>query len=260
MGGVFLGFLLLAWFALVLSLISSQLATRRSALEPFARALAGGRVTGEWWGAFTVEGLHQGRRLRLELPGNRVALAVEVRDPAVELVLTRAGVVDQLQRFLGLVATPQAGLPGGLVVRGQEEAARRCQQDGARQAIEDLFALPGVERLALGGGWLRVERAHHARGTPEQLDLAARLSRLAGLLERRELQVVVRGAARAFAWTAGGEEPRCPYCRDALVLEDQALEACSACGTAHHASCLAEAGGCTVFGCRGGPGRIRARG
>ena len=260
MGGIFLGFLLLAWFAVVLSLISSQLATRRSALEAFARALAGGRVTGEWWGAFTVQGLYAGRRRRLELPGNRAAMAVEVRDPAVELVLTRAGVMDQLQRFLGLVATPQAGLPGGLVVRGQEEATRRCQRDDARQAIEALFALPGVERLALGGGWLRVERAHHSRGSTEQLDLATRLSRLAGLLDRRELQLVVRGAERAFVWTAGGEEARCPYCRDALALEGQDVEACPACGTAHHAACLAEAGGCTVFACRGGPERLRARG
>jgi TM2 domain-containing membrane protein YozV len=45
----------------------------------------------------------------------------------------------------------------------------------------------------------------------------------------------------------------CPYCRAAFEDGEDQPVACSACGTLHHAECLAENGGCTVFGCSQAP-------
>jgi hypothetical protein len=45
----------------------------------------------------------------------------------------------------------------------------------------------------------------------------------------------------------------CPYCRTNICGEDR-LVVCEGCGTAHHADCYAENGGCTIFGCIKGPG------
>ncbi len=44
----------------------------------------------------------------------------------------------------------------------------------------------------------------------------------------------------------------CPYCRTAFE-EDDVIVACSGCQTKHHADCLQENGGCTVFGCSQAP-------
>jgi TM2 domain-containing membrane protein YozV len=47
----------------------------------------------------------------------------------------------------------------------------------------------------------------------------------------------------------------CPYCRspfDPADTDDPPVT-CSGCSTAHHASCLADNGGCTVFGCSQAP-------
>ena len=44
----------------------------------------------------------------------------------------------------------------------------------------------------------------------------------------------------------------CPYCRTAFEADD-AIVACSGCQTIHHADCLEENGGCTVFGCSQAP-------
>lgn len=44
----------------------------------------------------------------------------------------------------------------------------------------------------------------------------------------------------------------CPYCRTAFEADD-AIVTCSGCQTRHHADCLQENGGCTVFGCSQAP-------
>jgi TM2 domain-containing membrane protein YozV len=44
----------------------------------------------------------------------------------------------------------------------------------------------------------------------------------------------------------------CPYCRAEFEANDEAVP-CAGCGTFHHADCLAENGGCTVFGCSNAP-------
>lgn len=46
--------------------------------------------------------------------------------------------------------------------------------------------------------------------------------------------------------------PTCPYCRTPFEPDDEVV-ACATCGTNHHADCLQENGGCTVFGCASGP-------
>jgi TM2 domain-containing membrane protein YozV len=45
----------------------------------------------------------------------------------------------------------------------------------------------------------------------------------------------------------------CPYCRTKIGGEDGPM-VCEGCGTAHHADCYAENGGCTIFGCSRAPG------
>src|SRR6202167_2324657 len=45
----------------------------------------------------------------------------------------------------------------------------------------------------------------------------------------------------------------CPYCRTDIGVEDNPL-LCEGCGSAHHADCYAENGGCTIFGCGKAPG------
>jgi TM2 domain-containing membrane protein YozV len=44
----------------------------------------------------------------------------------------------------------------------------------------------------------------------------------------------------------------CPYCRTGFEAEDEVTR-CPSCGTAHHADCFAENGGCTIFGCPAAP-------
>ena len=44
----------------------------------------------------------------------------------------------------------------------------------------------------------------------------------------------------------------CPYCRTAFERDDEIIS-CSGCATEHHAECLQENGGCTVFGCSQAP-------
>lgn len=45
----------------------------------------------------------------------------------------------------------------------------------------------------------------------------------------------------------------CPYCRTKIGAEDGTI-VCEECGTAHHADCYTENGGCTIFGCSKSPG------
>ncbi|MCO5165980.1 MAG: hypothetical protein M9894_06385 [Planctomycetes bacterium] len=51
----------------------------------------------------------------------------------------------------------------------------------------------------------------------------------------------------------------CPFCK-AEVADDAAVVACDGCGTAHHAGCYEEQGGCAVYGCRSTTARARVRG
>jgi len=46
--------------------------------------------------------------------------------------------------------------------------------------------------------------------------------------------------------------PTCPYCR-APFLPDEIVVVCPGCATTHHADCLEENHGCTIFGCAHAP-------
>ncbi len=43
--------------------------------------------------------------------------------------------------------------------------------------------------------------------------------------------------------------PTCPYCRDLINPAQEAGIACHTCKTIHHAECMTEAGGCTIYAC-----------
>jgi TM2 domain-containing membrane protein YozV len=47
--------------------------------------------------------------------------------------------------------------------------------------------------------------------------------------------------------------PVCPYCRSEIGDAEEERKDCPGCGTAHHADCFAENGGCTIFGCSQAP-------
>lgn len=69
----------------------------------------------------------------------------------------------------------------------------------------------------------------------------------------------LEAAAPAIRSRAGGVELHCPYCKAAL-LPDAPVAECGGCGTAHHAGCYEEQGGCAVYGCESKTARARVRG
>lgn len=193
----------------------------------------------------TIEGRCDGRRARVTLGTDRgtgprgawTGLMYRVEVPtAKDIVLERA-------------ADARAWARTG--AHGQEALA----------AIDHLFGV-GVERLAVQDGWLVARRAvsNYALAPQRVTAVLEALERLAPLFERRSLTIRVQGAEReGLAW-AVGEQLLCPFCRDDLKGDD--LAPCDACGTVHHAECLTEGGGCSVFACAGrrggGPERVRA--
>jgi hypothetical protein len=244
------------FFLLVGLAIRAAVRAQRLELERFAAGLEGGRVAGGVVASGAVEGRLEGRELRVALGPPLVASAA-VAHPAAELELIDAGGPEVLARRLGLLppaaSFPAAGLGLNLVARaGADGAARLLGDEETRRAVLDLFERDGARALTLRDGWLRASLPL-ARPQAQELErLARRLCRLAALCDRRPLASQGDRAAPVFAWTGGGEAARCPWCHDEL---DPAQDAagCAACGTLHHRACLAEAGGCTVFGCRGRP-------
>lgn len=186
--------------------------------------------------------------------------AVVRRDPAtlsVRYEVTIPGAVGAFQ-----VAAPSSdevldaidGAPANHVLfdgdlRVDGDPRRLAAQGGVLLALRDLVRRPGVVSARLAGGVLVVQEGPSLRvdldlvvGTLQQAVVVARGC------ERRVLEVRVRGAlVQGLAWT-GGAAARCPYCHDGL---DGELATCEACRTIHHSDCLADAGGCTVLGCRG---------
>jgi hypothetical protein len=50
----------------------------------------------------------------------------------------------------------------------------------------------------------------------------------------------------------------CPFCKSTVGADAPVVE-CAACGTAHHAGCYEEQGGCAVYGCESKTAKARAR-
>lgn len=190
---------------------------------------------------------------------------VEVDNPVADFTAEDEGALDGLWRWLGLSSTEAISqdvkLSGGA-------GARRLfqQQDELQRVVRTLLALPGERHgVRLSGGRLRLER--RVGGAVIDADDLQRTFRLlvkvAALCGRRRAPLAIKARERAaraeaYEWTGGGADALCPYCRDGLGADLEAV-ACARCGTLHHAACFDEAGGCTIFGCGARATRGRAR-
>jgi hypothetical protein len=122
-------------------------------------------------------------------------------------------------------------------------------------ALREIFSERGFARVRLGSGWLRAEAfpMWESELDPERLLAAARaLARIAEVCERR------RKAGPVHVSGSDASEARCPWCRESFFGTEE-VETCRVCRTAHHTECFGEAGGCTVFGCKGAPPRLSVR-
>lgn len=240
------------------------------------RALAAGLEAGEadaaagFFGTLPecrLSGRLQGRAVAVSFEGrgagggrHTVALpSLDVAHPAATFEVEEAGLLDRLGRWLG-----RGGGGADDPARAREgQAAGLLQATEVRDALRRLLELPGVTKVALTQGALTAEvRVGDDLAGQLRLVLDA-MAALARPCDRVPFaaQVAARADALAarFAWTGGTAAARCPYCKDDLSAEAD-VAGCERCQTVHHRGCLAEAGGCTVFGCgaRDGAGRARA--
>lgn len=199
---------------------------RQETHEVFAAGLVGGTVTRSGL-ALVTEGRRGGRGVRLTFDA-RGMIVCELEVPGWEGALSLDA--KQARAWVGTGA----------------------HQDEARGALAHLFGV-GVHALEARDGWLRVRRAasNYACRLQSVEAVFGALERLAPLFTRAPLTIrVAQAEVKVRAWQID-EQALCPFCRDTLGSDD--LTACDHCHTAHHRECLAEAGGCTVFGCGGRP-------
>lgn len=243
------GLQLLAYAVAAMAAVRARRHQKSERLRPFVDRLEGGTLRATW-GAMEVRGGFQGRDLRLTLA--RGGLTYQLRVPGRSDAF-RIDLGDALARADG--DAPTAGLGPG------------AQRTEVLWALRHL-RVTGFHSLELRQGWLTIERhAFEYALRPASLEHAFEaLAQLVPLFARTALAVKVgpaQGAGEAgptWAWAAEAHAIRCPYCRDALAPDRDELAACPGCRTVHHAECLSEAGGCTVFGCgaRGEPARAEA--
>jgi hypothetical protein len=172
-----------------------------------------------------------------------------------------ADVLTRFARWLGFggqEVTGDAALDRRLSFRGDRAALRQLHRRESGQgpalarALQRALDEHGLARVELRRDRIEAEQRCPWDATRYERALHA-LVELGRLWGRQPVQITVRGGARAephLAWTAGGSQALCPYCRAGLEPGDD-LQACPRCDTVHHAECLSEAGGCTVFGCAG---------
>lgn len=225
---------------------------RLETLDAFARSLGDARVEGVGFfdsGAAVISGLRGGRRVRLVAQHDRAHLELWAFHTVATLDLTRPALPDRLSRALRF-DTRREGSTYRITQRDgmPPEALERVEVE---RGLTRLFRDHGVIRVTLGSGMLRAERRPEValHRLDEVFDL---LAQVVAPFERRE--VIVRSLpGRSYGWTGGTGALRCPYCRDGISLEQAGLALCDGCRTVHHRACFAEAGGCTVLGCRGAP-------
>jgi len=118
------------------------------------------------------------------------------------------------------------------------------QLEEARQAVERVFALSGMETLTIKKGLLRIEGELDAELDREELTGLLPALRVLASIYEGEVPQGIELKAQAVAGTGG----LCPYCRDSF---DDGLEViqCGGCGTSLHQECHQENGGCPVLGC-----------
>lgn len=120
----------------------------------------------------------------------------------------------------------------------KELTARRGTADEAAYLVALAYDRQGARKLALGSYELYLQKhptglwAVEARVRKEELEGPQLLA--------REVAVLVN----------------CPFCKSALTDATPTVD-CAACGTAHHAGCYEEQGGCAVYGCESKAARAR---
>lgn len=274
--GAFIGVFLFVAFVVVVPLLAvkADAAQRRGfvrEIEALAGLLEGGvahTAKADFWSGLDecrAEGRLEGHDVRVSFArrgGGKhaytaIIYAVEVHHPASAFEVAEVDAIEGLFRFLGLSSTDELR-DGNLVLRkGGAPAGRLLQAADVRAALKEVLSSDGVSAVSLKGTTLRIEQRGQIQAKAMQTTLRSLLAlgKLVGRTRVAELKVVARERAPAadltarFAWTAGGETARCPYCRDELDAAAPEAAACDRCGTVHHRECLDEAGGCTVFGC-----------
>jgi hypothetical protein len=230
--------------------------------EGWLADLAGARIRGTLEG-HRVEvaykrhpiGLADGRGRRRTVVNVRVR--VEVFDPvADELTIEPAVMLTKVGRALGLVHDVKTGddrVDAKYILNGQPAAlGHLLSEPQAERALDALLGEHAFLQVGLYGRWVYVDKSTTVTD-PDWLEtVLSLLLQVAKLCDRTPIEVKVLGDAAHFAWTGGGQEALCPYCRDGIDPQALELAACEACDTVHHRACLDEAGGCVVFGCGGG--------
>jgi hypothetical protein len=266
-------------FAVMTIAISiSTKAQRASDLEDLAQRLNGARVS---LGAtlFGGETLHDARvhggsyeghdvDVRYERRGgkNKVTYAhveVRVENPVAGFRIEPAGTMNRLGRWLGVVSDTKIGnerVDDRFILSGRPDALQSLFARGdAERALGAIFNGEGGDEVELSGTTLRARVRTHGVNPDKVMIVVRHLVALARLCDRKPVEIKILGPKPKFVWTGGTEQALCPYCRDQVDPDGSlALDACERCDTVHHAECLSEAGGCTVFGCGGGRERSRA--
>lgn len=189
---------------------------------------------------------------------------VKVRDPITHrFKVERAGLLKKVGRFFGLVRDVKTGdqrIDDKYILNGRADALGQLfTQPEVERALDALLSQHGFAAVELAGTDLQVEKRSTSTDPAWLLSVLRNLIQVARLCDRKPVEVKVLGPKLHFAWTAGGQDALCPYCRDTIDPEAPDLTACDRCDTVHHTECLDEAGGCTVFGCGGGRARQRVR-
>jgi hypothetical protein len=231
--------------------------TRRR-LEALAGRL-GGTIRGDdpYAGAgVTVEGALDGRRVILRVraeDGLRFESEVEAPHPPCDLAVEHPdALVDVVNH--ALFGAKDRRVRGLKLQSLDEPAATRLLHGPAGDLLVELLAPNG--RVTIREGRVRHARPSGLRDEVEDLLRELRLlARIGAALE--PAPEPSRRTRLRFAWIRG--DLLCPFCRDDLDPRADDAQACDACATVHHRECLEQAGGCTIFGCRGGPTRPAER-
>ncbi len=261
-----LGFTALLFFVFAINKghYGSQVANLRGFQD---RHLTGGRLlTDEGWfpdlEATSLTGKLDGRSVSV---GFRVVgsgkhkktyttFTVTVPNAVPRFKVEPAGVIKRLGRFLGLVKDVSTGnqdVDDKYILSGRRGSLRQLFHSGRMErAIDEVFGVANVTSLELTGRRLRVEVFGVTTGPPTLVRMFDRMVTVAEQCGRKQVQVKVLGEVPKLAITAGTDHAVCPFCRDAVALDGDDVMACEGCNTVHHTECYAEAGGCTIYGCK----------
>jgi hypothetical protein len=241
-------------------------------LRRFARGLAAKGELLDDWHPLPLE---KTRRLRAQRAGNEIELTLRsstyktyrgrtnesttivwrahVREALFGFAITPAPTTRRLQRLFG----GAEHLVDGRYVLEHGSLPAEDERGELLPALATVFDA-GYTRLAFVDDRLTIEKSPIKEGdlTPSRLSAVYEaLCTLAVLCSRRRLA----GPELRFAWTGGGEQHLCPFCRDSLQDGPESVP-CPSCKTLHHDECLQEAGGCSIFACSGAATRRQRRG